>query len=64
MIDHLPVLSQDTLIVEHKQNPAFSPLQEAARTYKEIKNMAGGFHFSDDMLMKKQRHPDGPATDV
>lgn len=62
-VDQVPVLSRDTLIVEQKRDPTVRPLRDTAGTCGEVAGMAEGFYLKDDVLMRKWRPPDRPASD-
>lgn len=62
-VSELTVLRRDTLIAAQKQDPTLSSLRETACASEETENSAEGFYLKNDVLMRKWRPPERPATD-
>ncbi len=62
-MDQMPVLSRSAVVQEQRQDPTLSLLRETAACYQESRDMAEGFFLKEDLLMRKWRPPDRPATE-
>ena len=62
-LEKVPELSQRNLVKEQLQDPTLGLLRETAASEGESLEIAEGFFLRGDVLMRKWRLPDRPATE-